>query len=200
MKLKADIKFDPEKLQAEFARLEADYKRNLYNNIKDGKRYGWALLSRTGKLNDIHGRRYRKYKAETEFNIPTKGYRGYFAEVLDELSGILGNIFRARIIGIEGYREIAKHHDGHDGTRFMRYHIPIIPNTECTFHSDGTDFVMDECGGLYLFPGWEIHSVVNNTGRRVHLMFSAYRDIREMKAADIGTIQGVTDPNTVVLA
>jgi hypothetical protein len=174
--IKVPYSVDPKRLTDWFEAMKAEHEATLYNNIQDGKRIGWAILSRSGDIGDIHGRRYEKYSKEAEFHTPTPIYNGYMQEILEDLKERVGTIFRARLIGIKGFREIVPHHDGHDGTLFHRFHIPIIPNKRCIFSSAGRDFVMDEPGQLYQFPAWETHSVVNYDGDRVHLLFSANRE------------------------
>jgi hypothetical protein len=181
---KTSIKFDPDKLLQSFEEMRKCIPATNYNGLQSGKRTGWALTSRTGGFDDIHGRRYRPYTVETEFTHPTPALSGYLKDVVDELQANLGELYRARIVRIRGKRSIKPHHDGHDGTKFFRYHIPIIPNPRCTFHSDGHDFVMSEAGRLYLFPAWKIHAVENAGGERVHLLFSAYRHV-DMPDAEV---------------
>jgi len=173
----SSLKFDPEKLLESYEELKHRFPATNYNGVDSGKRTGWALISRTGGYDDIHGRRHRPYKLETEFIHKTPALFGYLKEVIEELEEKVGPIYRARIVKIRGKRRIKPHHDGHDGSRFFRYHIPIIPNERCQFHADGHDFVMGETGRLYLFPAWKIHAVENEGGVRVHLLFSAYRNI-----------------------
>lgn len=174
---KTSIRFDAKKLLDSYHQMAEKIPATNYNGVESGKRTGWALTSRTGGYDDIHGRRYKPYKVETEFIHETPALNGYLREVIDALKENLGDIYRARIVRIKGKRRIKPHHDGHDGTKFFRYHIPIIPNERCTFHSDGHDFVMSEAGRLYLFPAWKIHAVENRGGERVHLLFSSYKHI-----------------------
>ncbi len=182
MNYECNMRFNTAKLLDAHEDLKKKFPPAIYNEIKDGNRYGWAFTSLEGDIDDIHGRRYNKYGKEADCFVKTPAYCGYFKELLEEMEGILGKVCRARIIGIDGYREIALHHDGHDGSRFWRYHIPIVPNAKCTFSADGIDFIMAEAGRLYRFPAWVMHSVVNHEGPRVHLMFSAFRDIKEISS------------------
>lgn len=181
------LKFDAEKLLASYREIVEKFPATNYNGVDSGKRTGWALISRTGGFDDIHGRRYRPYKVETEFVHPTPALSGYMKEVMQELETRVGEIYRARIVRINGKRRIKPHHDGHDGTRFYRYHIPIIPNQRCTFHSDGHDFVMSEAGRLYVFPAWKIHAVENTGGERVHILFSSYHAVAEEQPESMET-------------
>lgn len=185
MEYECNMWFNPMKLQKALADLQEKYPATLYNNIKGGNRYGWAFTGNTGKVNDIHGRRYKKFGMERDCYKTTKAYYGYWKEILEEMEALVGTIYRARIIGIDGFREIAMHHDGHDGSKFYRYHIPIVPNEKCTFTVNGLKFGMLETGRLYRFPAWYQHAVLNEDGPRVHLMFSAFRDIKKMKPTDI---------------
>lgn len=172
------VAIDPDALLEAYRKLEVRIPGTRYNKIKDGNRIGWALISRTGKVSDIHGRRFRSYDSETQFDKPTRALRGYLADVLEDMVTLIGPIYRARIITIDGYREIAPHHDGHDGSRFYRYHIPIVPNPQCIFWSEGQPFVMPQAGRLYRFPAWLTHAVINPSGLRSHLMFSSYEDVK----------------------
>ncbi len=115
------VAIDPDALLEAYRKLEVRIPGTRYNKIKDGNRIGWALISRTGKVSDIHGRRFRSYDSETQFDKPTRALRGYLADVLEDMVTLIGPIYRARIITIDGYREIAPHHDGHDGSHFYRY-------------------------------------------------------------------------------
>ena len=172
------VAIDPDALLEAYRKLEVRIPGTRYNKIKDGNRIGWALISCTGKVSDIHGRRFRPYDSETQFDKPTRALRGYLADVLEDMVTLIGPIYRARIITIDGYREIAPHHDGHDGSRFYRYHIPIVPNPQCIFWSEGQPFVMPQAGRLYRFPAWLTHAVINPSGLRSHLMFSSYEDVK----------------------
>ena len=58
------VAIDPQALLTAYRKLEARIPAIRYNKIKDGNRIGWALISRTGKVSDIHGRRYRSYDSE----------------------------------------------------------------------------------------------------------------------------------------
>ena len=176
--------FSAAKLTKALADLKDRYPATTYNNIKGGNRYGWAITGNTGKVDDIHGRRYKSFGKERDCSRTTKAYYGHFKEILEQMEALVGTTYRARVIGIDGFREIAMHHDGHDGSKFWRYHIPIVPNPKCIFTADGLEFVMNEAGRLYRFPAWAQHAVVNYDGPRVHLMFSAFRDINEMTPAD----------------
>jgi hypothetical protein len=169
------VRFRERDLRRAYDELASRFPPTPYNGNPKGRRDGWALQGIEGEVDEIHGRRYRTYGTETEFATPTPALAGYFAEMLEALSSALGPIYRARIIRLRGHRIIPRHHDGHDGTRFFRYHVPIVANENCLFDANGHWFVMKKKGALYRFRAWKKHAVANLSGERVHLMFSAYR-------------------------